>query len=84
MGICMSLMERDYPKLAIEDRSMITKQIRAGYLFLSAVLFEPPMDFGICLRTSSTTSAPARRSPARPASPSPATRPRRTTGAPPS
>jgi len=38
-------MERDYPKLAVEDRSMITKQIRAGYLFLSAVLFEPPMDF---------------------------------------
>ena len=45
MGICMSLMERDYPKLAIEDRGMITKQIRAGYLFLSAVLLEPPMDF---------------------------------------
>jgi hypothetical protein len=41
----MSLMERDYPKLAVEDRSLITKQIRAGYLFLSAVLYEPPMDF---------------------------------------
>lgn len=45
MAICMSLMERDYPKLAIEDRAIITKQIRAGYLFLSAVLFEPPTDF---------------------------------------
>ena len=45
MAICMSLMERDYPKLAVEDRSVITKQIRAGYLFLSAVLFEPPMEF---------------------------------------
>ena len=45
MGICLALMERDYPKLAVEDRSLITKQIRAGYLFLSAVLFEPPMDF---------------------------------------
>ncbi len=45
MAICMSLMERDYPKLAVEDRSLITKQIRAGYLFLSAVLFEPPEDF---------------------------------------
>jgi len=45
MAICMSLMERDYPKLAIEDRTIITKQIRAGYLFLSAVLFEPPTDF---------------------------------------
>jgi len=45
MAICLSLMERDYPKLKIEDRSVITKQIRAGYLFLSAVLFEPPMEF---------------------------------------
>lgn len=45
MAICMSLMERDYPKLKIEDRDIITKQIRAGYLFLSAVLFEPPEDF---------------------------------------
>jgi hypothetical protein len=45
MAICMSLMERDYPKLPVADRSVITKQIRAGYLFLSAVLFEPPEDF---------------------------------------
>ncbi len=45
MAICMSLMERDYPSLPVEDRSVITKQIRAGYLFLSAVLFEPPEDF---------------------------------------
>lgn len=45
MAICMTLMERDYPKLAVEDKSLITKQIRAGYLFLSAVLFEPPADF---------------------------------------
>jgi hypothetical protein len=45
MAICMSLMERDYPKLHVDDRSLITKQIRAGYLFLSAVLFEPPTDF---------------------------------------
>jgi hypothetical protein len=45
MAICLTLMERDYPKLAVEDRALITKQIRAGYLFLSAVLFEPPADF---------------------------------------
>jgi len=38
-------MERDYPKLPAEEKSIITKQIRAGYLFLSAVLFEPPADF---------------------------------------
>lgn len=45
MAICMSLMERDYPKLDVSNRSLITKQIRAGYLFLSAVLYEPPADF---------------------------------------
>lgn len=45
MAICMSLMERDYPKLDVKDREIITKQIRAGYLFLSAILFEPPTDF---------------------------------------
>lgn len=45
MAICMALMERDYPKLPPEDRAVVTRQIRAGYLFLSAVLFEPPMDF---------------------------------------
>lgn len=45
MAICMSLMERDYAKLTGEDASVITKQIRAGYLFLSALLFEPPPEF---------------------------------------
>ncbi|MBP9680812.1 MAG: hypothetical protein KBD76_05370 [Bacteriovorax sp.] len=45
MAICMSLMERDYPKLDLKNKEIITKQIRAGYLFLSAVLFEPPEDF---------------------------------------
>ena len=45
MAICMALMERDYPKLPPEDKAVVTKQIRAGYLFLSAVLFEPPMEF---------------------------------------
>jgi len=45
MAICMALMERDYPRLNDEDKEIITKQIRAGYLFLSAVLFEPPIEF---------------------------------------
>ena len=45
MAICMSVMERDYPRLGKEDAAIITKQIRAGYLFLSAVLFEPPTEF---------------------------------------
>lgn len=45
MAICMALMERDYPGMQDEDRAIVTKQIRAGYLFLSAVLFEPPKEF---------------------------------------
>ena len=45
MAICLTVMERDYPNLTEEEKPIITKQIRAGYLFLSAVLFEPPADF---------------------------------------
>ncbi len=45
MAICLALMERDYPELKTENHAIITKQVRAGYLFLSAVLFEPPTDF---------------------------------------
>ncbi len=45
MAICLTLMERDYPKLSPEERSLVTKQIRAGYVFLSGVLFEPPEEF---------------------------------------
>lgn len=45
MAICMSLMERDYPKLDVSNKPLITKQIRAGYLFLSGILFEPPEEF---------------------------------------
>ena len=45
MAICMAVMERDSPGLKDADKAIVTKQIRAGYLFLSAVLFEPPMEF---------------------------------------
>ncbi len=45
MAIVLTLMERDYPTICEEDKSIITKQIRAGYLFLSAVLYEPPVEF---------------------------------------
>ena len=45
MAICLSLMGRDYPKMDLADKPLITKQIRAGFLFLSGVLYEPPEDF---------------------------------------
>jgi hypothetical protein len=45
MAFCTALIERDYPTLTSEERMLIAKQIRAGYLFLSAILFEPSEDF---------------------------------------
>ncbi len=45
MAICLTLMERDYPTISKEERAIVTKQIRAGYVFLSGVLFEPPHEF---------------------------------------
>lgn len=45
MGICIAVLERILPALTDEQRTMITKQIRAGFVFLSAVLYEPPPDF---------------------------------------
>ncbi|MCL4423571.1 MAG: ferritin-like domain-containing protein [Actinobacteria bacterium] len=45
MAICLTLMERDYPHLSEDERKIVTKQIRAGYVFLSGVLFEPPQEF---------------------------------------
>ena len=45
MGICVSLVERDYPRMDLSDKHLITKPVRAGFLFLSGVLFEPPEDF---------------------------------------
>jgi rubrerythrin len=45
LAICLTLVDRDYPKLSEEERKIVTKQIRAGYVFLSGVLFEPPEEF---------------------------------------
>lgn len=44
MSICLTVMGRDYPDLGADDRRTVTAQIRAGYAFLSGVLFEPPTD----------------------------------------
>lgn len=45
MAIDLAVMERDYGGLSEENKAIVTKQIRAGYFFLSAVLFEPPPGF---------------------------------------
>lgn len=45
MGICLAILERLLPKLTDEMRAQITKQLRAGYVFLSGILYDPPDQF---------------------------------------
>jgi hypothetical protein len=45
MGICLAILDRLLPKLTDEMRAQITKQLRAGYVFLSGILYEPPDQF---------------------------------------
>jgi rubrerythrin len=45
MGICVAVLEKLLPKLTDEQRATITRQIRAGFVFLSGILHEPPADF---------------------------------------
>jgi hypothetical protein len=45
MGICLAVLETILPKLTPEYKTSITKQIRAGFVFLSGILFEPPEQF---------------------------------------
>ena len=45
LQICMTLLEEDYPKLTDTDKVAITRQLRAGFVFLSMVLWEPPPQF---------------------------------------
>jgi rubrerythrin len=45
MGICLTVLKKLLPKLTDEQRTTLTKQIRAGYVFLSGILFEPPEQF---------------------------------------
>lgn len=45
MGICLAILDRLLPTLTDEMRHQITKQLRAGYVFLSGVLYEPPEQF---------------------------------------
>src|SRR6185369_10876392 len=45
LSFCLALLKEVLPKLTEEDKDVITKQIRAGFVFLSGILFEPPADF---------------------------------------
>ncbi len=45
LQICITLLEKDWPGLSDEYRSFVTKQLRAGFVFLSMILWEPPNQF---------------------------------------
>jgi len=45
LSFCLALLKEILPGLSQEDKDTVTKQIRAGFVFLSGILFEPPADF---------------------------------------
>jgi hypothetical protein len=45
LGICLAALQRILPALKKEDKEVITAQLRAGFVFLSGILFEPPEQF---------------------------------------
>jgi hypothetical protein len=45
LQICITLLEKDWPGLSDEYRSFVTRQLRAGFVFLSMILWEPPNQF---------------------------------------
>ncbi|MBI4338183.1 MAG: hypothetical protein HY683_10195 [Chloroflexi bacterium] len=45
MAITLYLFEKEAPKLTDEERVQVTRQLRAGFVFLSMILYEPPEQF---------------------------------------
>lgn len=45
MGICLAMFNKVLPKLTEDQKAVVTKQLRAGYVFLSGILYEPPEQF---------------------------------------
>jgi hypothetical protein len=45
LQICMTILENEWPGLTDDVRSTITRQLRAGFIFLSMILWEPPEGF---------------------------------------
>ncbi|MQA85492.1 MAG: hypothetical protein GEV03_12900 [Streptosporangiales bacterium] len=45
LQICMTILENEWPGLNEVDKKQITKQLRAGFVFLSMILWEPPSQF---------------------------------------
>lgn len=45
LSFCLALLKEVLPKMTDEEKSTVTKQFRAGFVFLSGILYEPPSDF---------------------------------------
>ncbi|MDP9240581.1 MAG: hypothetical protein M3O55_08090, partial [Actinomycetota bacterium] len=45
LKICMTILEKDWPGLSDDHKELITRQLRAGFVFLSMILWEPPGQF---------------------------------------
>jgi hypothetical protein len=45
LAICLKMLENDWPGLNDDYKAMITRQLRAGFVFLSMILWEPPQLF---------------------------------------
>ena len=45
LAVCMAVLRNLLPTLGADDKATITRQIRAGYVFLSGILYEPPAEF---------------------------------------
>jgi hypothetical protein len=45
LGICLTILQKVLPGLSAEEKQTITKQLRAGFVFLSGILYTPPKDF---------------------------------------
>jgi len=45
LNICLTVLRRVLPRMSEEDKMMVTQQLRAGFVFLSGILYEPPEQF---------------------------------------
>jgi rubrerythrin len=45
LQICMTILEKEWPGLTDDVKETITRQLRAGFVFLSMILWEPPEGF---------------------------------------
>ena len=45
LAICMAVLRKVLPLADAATKATITKQVRAGYVFLSGILYEPPAQF---------------------------------------